>query len=421
MIDKNIFKWDAFSDQPYPIRDKKVKKEIYKCAFVDTIKTIIINILLFPFISVRFGLSFFEKKTVCTNDFFGMSVNLDKEPNLSASLIKELGVKNILIRFPLNDVKNISKYKNFIKSFQGCNIIVNILQDREHITDKALLQKSIYTIFSTLDVKEYQIANAINRKKWGFFTMDEYLRFYKTIQNIRDKDFPHIKLIGSSVIDFEYHFSVRTLFNFYKIHYDKYSSLLYVDRRGSPQNTQMGLDLIKKINLLYSIVTLSPKTENKIIITETNWPISSTAPYAPTSEKECVNLNDYAFYMLQYYLLSLSTGMIEKIYWHQLIAPGYGLIDNRDGLKKYPAFYAYKTMVSLLQGAKLIAVDLKDKIKYMKFEKKDKTIEIYWSDKKRLPKQNSGELLSLYGEKYSKENFVYIINSKKSDPKEKTK
>ncbi len=57
----------------------------------------------------------------------------------------------------------------------------------------------------------------------------------------------------------------------------------------------------------------------------------------------------------------------------------------------------------------------------MKFEKKDKIIEIYWSDKKRLPKQNSGELLSLYGEKYSKENFVYIINSKKSDPKEKTK
>jgi len=51
----------------------------------------------------------------------------------------------------------------------------------------------------------------------------------------------------------------------------------------------MGLDLVSKIHLLFALATLSPKSTNDIYITETNWPISNTAPYAPTSEKECVS------------------------------------------------------------------------------------------------------------------------------------
>jgi len=405
-MDNNIFKWDHFSDQPHVLRDKSLRKKIYKKAFKDIIKTLIINIALFPIIVVRFGYALFEKRKQNSSNFFAMGVNLDKEPIKSPSLIKELGVENILIRLPLSDIENLSEYKNFIDSFKKCNILINILQDRKHIEDKELLRNSIFAIFSTLNVKEYQIANAINRKKWAFFTMDEYLIFYQTIQEIRDRHFPHIKLIGSSVIDFEYHFSVRTLFNLYKVHYDKFSTLLYVDRRGSPQNRQMGFDLIKKIKLLYSIVKLSPKSENKIVITETNWPISNTAPYAPTSEKECVSLEKYAHYMVQYHLMALSTGMVEKIYWHQLVAPGYGLIDNRDGIKKYPAFYAYKTMVRLLKDTWLENFDFTGKIKYMKFTKNNETIEVFWSDTNDLKYKKSNQIYSIYGEKCEDGSFM---------------
>lgn len=373
-----MFEWDKYSDQPYPIRDKKVKKEIYKKTVFDTLKLAGTNILLFPFITARFGYSLVQNKTVSTKNFFGMSVNLDKEPDLTPEFIKELGVDDLLIRLPLSDIENLDKYKAFIEQFDGYNILVNILQDRRHIEDKNLLKKSITSIFKTLDVKEYQIGNAINRKKWAFFTMDEYMQFYNVVQDIRDGRFQNIKLLGSSVIDFEYHFSLRTLFNFYNIHFDAFTSLLYVDRRGNPLNTQMGLDLIGKIKLLYSIVNLSPKSNNEIIITEVNWPILDTAPYAPTSERECISLDDYTQYMIQYYLMVLSTGMISRVYWHQLVAPGYGLIDNREGIAKYPAFDAYKTMVSHLKDSELVEFDFAKELKYMKFKGK-KNIKVTWS------------------------------------------
>ena len=177
--------------------------------------------------------------------------------------------------------------------------------------------------------------------------MEEYLKFYVTVQKVRDEKFTALKLIGSSIIDFEYHFTIRTLFSAYKIHYDKFSSLLYVDRRGSPQNRQMGIfDLKNKIEFLDTLVRSSSKAENHIYLTEVNWPISGTAPYAPTSEKECVDEKVYTQYMLEYFDIAKKTGKIEKVFWHQLIAPGYGLADNRDGIiRKRDAFYAFKHMI----------------------------------------------------------------------------
>ena len=401
-----IFEWDGFSDQPYPIKDKRAKKSIYRLTIIDTLKMVVVNIVLFPIILVIFFFTLFKnrKNKINSSKFFGMGVDI----NCDLELIRELGVDNLLVRVPLSDIKNINKYKLFIDKLDGYRVIVNILQDRTHIENRELLKSSITTIFKTLNIKEYQIGNAINRKKWAFFTMDEYMLFYKIVQDIRDSKFKDISLIGSSVIDFEYYFSVRTLFNFHKIYYDKFSSLLYVDRRGSPENLQMGLDLIKKIKLLYSMVILSPKSSNKIVITETNWPISNSAPYAPTSEKECVGLDDYSLYMVQYYLMALSTGMVETVYWHQLIAPGYGLVDNRNGIKKYPAFDAYKTMVFLLKGAKLVEFDFSKEIKYMKF-KSDKIIEVYWSNREISLENQKDKLLSLYGTIQLRENFLYRI------------
>ncbi|RUM69065.1 MAG: hypothetical protein DSZ07_05485, partial [Sulfurovum sp.] len=157
----------------------------------------------------------------------------------------------------------------------------------------------------------------------------------------------NLKLIGSSVIDFEYHFTIRTLFNSYPIHYDKTASLLYVDRRGSPYATQMGIfDFKNKIAFLDTIVKSSSKTENSIYITEANWPLSGTAPYAPTSEKECVSEELYNQYMIEYFEIALKSQKIEKVYWHQLIASGYGLLDNRGKkIRKTRAFYSFKKML----------------------------------------------------------------------------
>ena len=349
-MNKEPFIWDNYSDQPHVIRDKAYKKTMRKKHLKDFVKLFISSIFILP-IAIFFMKFFRGKNEVSSEEFYGIGVNLDKG-EIQHELVEELGVKNLIIRFPLWDIKNIDLYVEFAQKFNKTtkkNILLNIIQDRQNIQNPKLLKENlelIFTKFTTL-VNEYQIATTINRAKWGFFSVQEYLNFYKVAQDLKEEKYPNIKLLGPSVIDFEYYYNVRAMFNFQNIKYDIVSSLLYVDRRGSPRNTQYGFfDTKNKIDLLYSLVKLSNKCKNEIYITEVNWPISNTAPYAPTSEKECVSLEDYTKYMLDYFKIARDSKKIKRVYWHQLVAPGYGLVDNRDGkIVKYPQFYAFKEMI----------------------------------------------------------------------------
>ncbi len=353
MENNSPFIWDNYSDQPYILKDKVYKKMMRKKHIWDFVPLVLTNIVMFPF-SIA-AMKFFNKNKIETTDkyFYGMSVNLDKGAG-QPELIDELGVKTLLIRVPLSDIHNIDSYKQFALSFgDDKQILINIMQNRENIDNKELLKENIVIVFKTFKdiTKEFQIGTTINRTKWGFFSVKEYLLFYKDVQNIRDEKYNDIILIGPSVIDFEYHYTIRALFNNFDITFDKLSSLLYVDRRGAPKNTQMGIfDTKNKIDMLYSLVRLSPKMKtDDIYITEVNWPLSNTAPYAPTSEKECVSEDDYAKYMLDYLNIAENSNKISKVFWHQLIAPGYGLVDNRDGkLRKTKAFYEFKKIIDNL-------------------------------------------------------------------------
>ena len=351
-MEKNSpFIWDNYSDQPHVIKDKSYKKKMRKKYKFDFFKMLATTIIIFPISIILMKL--FTKKTnniANSKSFYGIGVNLDKG-DVQQELIKELGVKSLIVRLPLSDIQNIGKYYEFIKSFgDDKEILINLIQDRNHIDDKGLLELHVMEVFNTFkDLQfEYQVGTTINRAKWGFFSVKEYLDFYKIVQDIRDDKYNTINLIGPSVIDFEYHYTIRALFNNSDIKFDKLSSLLYVDRRGSPYNTQMGIfDTKNKIDMLYSLVKLSPKcTTDDIYITEVNWPLSNTAPYAPTSENECVSEELYSKYMCEYFDIAKKTNKIAKIFWHQLIAPGYGLVDNRDGkIRKTKAFYEFKKMI----------------------------------------------------------------------------
>jgi len=90
---------------------------------------------------------------------------------------------------------------------------------------------------------------------------------------------------------------------------------------------------------------------------------------------------------VRYYLLALASGVVKTVYWHQLIAPGYGLIDNRqDKLLKYPAYYAFKTLLSILKDTEFLALNITDKQYEVSFQKSknkssdsaDQIIDIYW-------------------------------------------
>jgi len=342
------FVWDYHSDQPYPIKDKAYKKAMRKKYILDYLKLICTNIFIFPLAILSMKL--FRKKHTTNPYFYGVGVNLDKG-DIQQALVEELGVKSLLIRLPLSDTQHLNDYVTFAKSFGSDKaIVINILQDREHIDNHTLLRQDIERIFSHFSdiTKEFQIGNAINRTKWGFFAMEEYLKFYSVVQSVRDKQFQDIFLIAPSIIDFEYYYTIRTLFNNYNVRYDKSSALLYVDRRGGPYNTQMGIfDTANKINMLYALICLSPKTKSDALyITEVNWPLRGTAPYAPTSELECVDEALYSQYMQEYFDIAIQSGKVERIFWHQLVSNGYGLVDTRnEEIRKREAFYAFKQRI----------------------------------------------------------------------------
>lgn len=345
---KAPFIWDGYSDQPYPIKDRVYKQQMRTKHRWSYLPLLLLTMIFFPLGMLM--MRWVKGEAIEGEAFYGMGVDIDKG-EAQVGLIEELGVKHLLIRMPLWQMDRIDAVVAFAQSFGADKqILLSIIQDREHIEDSDLLQRDVAEIFKKFSpfVTEYQIGHAINRTKWGFFSMEEYLGWYEQIATLRDRDYPKLKLVGSSVIDFEYHYTIRTLFNGFNLRYDRFCALLYVDRRGAPTNKQMGIfDTRTKIDMLYALMRLSPKTTQHLYITEVNWPLSNTAPYAPTSERECVSPLDYARYMGTYHTIARESGKVERIYWHQLIATGYGLVDDREGrLTKYPAFERYKQMVA---------------------------------------------------------------------------
>lgn len=341
--------WDYFSDQP-KVMNKANKRQLRKNNLYPNIKLLITNIFYFPYLLIKFIYSKQHKINIDNSLFYGLCVNLDKG-DIQHKLVEELGVKSLQIRVYLSDIDNIDAYVDFVKKFGvDKTILINIIQNTNHINDHQLLRNDVMIIFNKFKhlCNEFIIGNAVNRIKWGFSCMDEYLRFFQVIQQLRDEKYLDICLIGTSIIDFEYHYTIRVLFNHYPIYFDKIASLLYVDRRGKPQNKQYGIfDLKNKINFLHTIVSTSKQSNNEIYISEANYPLSNTAHYAPTSESDCVDENTYAKYMLDYFNIAKNTHNISRIYWHQLIAPGYGLVDNREGeIRKTPSFNAFKKQLS---------------------------------------------------------------------------
>jgi hypothetical protein len=347
MIFEN-YSWDL-SDQP-KILKKEDKKNLRKNVKFEFLKISVLNFFYFPYLFLKY-LFLKDNNKILKDDklFYGLCVNLDKG-DIQHNLVEELGVKSLQIRVFLSDIKNINSYVEFAKKFgKNKQILINIIQSRKHITNHQLLRKDIKIIFEKFEniTDEFMIGNSINRIKWGFVSIKEYLEFFQVVQNIKDENFANIKLIGSSVIDFEYHFTIATVFHKYNIYFDKISALLYVDRRGSPCNKQYKIfNLMEKINFLYTIVKSSKKCSNDIYITETNWPIKNTAPYAPTSEKECISEDEYSKFMVQYFEIAKKSGKIQKVFWHQLVANGYGLVNIKDGkVIKREAFFKYAKMI----------------------------------------------------------------------------
>ena len=376
---KEPYAWDKYSDQPALLKDKKYKKAMRRKELFSLIKTFLTAVFILP-LSILM-MPYIKRKDIDSSSLFCLGVDFQRERELTLKILKEVPIKRILLRIKLWEMDSLDALKQFIIETTDKKTTLKIMQDRENVKDLELLRNNLIKIFSELDglIDIYEIGSTINRSKWGIFSVNEYNKFYQVAFDLKQEKFSNITLIGSGVIDFEYHFTAHTLFNFFKYRYDGVSSLLYVDRRGAPEHMQMGFALSDKIALLSTMVWMSPKSKHALHITETNYPISNTAPYAPTSEYECIDEESYADFMLRYHLLTFASQQVDSLSWHQLIARGYGLIDNIDGIRYRPAFTTYKYMLENLQVAQFLRLDIKRDYYILQCLVNDQVLQIHWT------------------------------------------
>ena len=387
---REIYSWDPHSDQPHVIHDRSVKRKLYVLGALGSLKTLLtFSLALIPAWLLRSVRR--DHELPAPVSAIGLGVNIESlvdgktiVPNSELkAAVEELGIEHLLLRVSLGELEKLDDVQDLAECFAGRKLLIDVLQDRQHIEDPALLDESLRRGFSTFSplTRSFKIGNAINRRKWGFVTLDEYLRFFRAAQDLRDREFPELELIGGSVIDFELDVFSRSVLHFQSIRYDAVAALLYVDRRGAPENTQLGANLIGKVRWFSSLMSLSNKCSNRLLITETNWPLTHTEPYAPAVGDCMVDEQHQAAYLARYYLLAFASGRVEAVYWHQLVAPGYGLIDNRGtSSRRREAFAALRTLVGFFSGSRITGFELQDGIYRLTADCGNRQVAAIWTN-----------------------------------------
>ncbi len=342
--------WDPWSCQPYiiPQADKTRVSAANLCEYAKVVLTAIglAGGVAWQYSRLR------KSPNKAMSDFAGLGIHSESQwQNAQIEMIEELGVRHLLLRIPVWQPDRFDHDLKFLQRFEANRFVINILQDRESVLNTDLWQNRLHEIFGAFSghCNIFQIGNAVNRSKWGCRNTGDALRLFRIADEVR-ADYPHIRLLGSSIIDFEPLVMQRTLFNDWRYNLDGCAALLYVNRRGPATGKQYRyFDLERKIRLNKAMLQLSNTTRDNLWITETNWPLLNTQPWTPNSGHPDTTVDEatQADYLKQYFRIALGTGWVERVYWWQLINPGYGLVDHRQGsLRKMPSWYAFKSLLA---------------------------------------------------------------------------
>lgn len=304
----------------------------------------------------------------------------DKNEDVIESL-KAAGIRQTLVRLPSWERDNLSRYEAFCRLLRRAEIdvVAALLQCREDVLDPAswgLFLEEAFSRFSPF-CSFFEIGHAWNRTKWGVWDHKEYIDLALPAVPLAKKY--GVGLVGPAVIDFEFHLYPPVL---KAVAFENVSSLLYVDRTGAPENAQYGWTAAKKVALLKAVVDSSAGEGRDCWITEMNWSLQGTGGFSPAAGRPCVTEDEQANYLVRYFIICLASGLVERIYWWQLVAPGYGLIDSRDTpWRKRPSYFALATMVRLLEGSRFIGKAPDVKAEIFLFRKGEEEFAVCWTRK----------------------------------------
>lgn len=253
-------------------------------------------------------------------------------------------------------------------STTGHSVAFALVQDREAILHPEKWREMLDLVFAgTHDFADfYEIGHATNRGKWGIWDFAEYARLLAPATEAKKK-YPEIRLSGPACIDFDLHSLPALLARVPAGTLDALSQHLYVDRRGAPENFHGKFDTVGKCALHRAFARTYRFKEEKIIVSEVNWPIVDTgrwspvgSPYTavgPKSQPPSATEENYAKFMCRYLLLAVASGHAARVYWWRLAAKGYGLIDDGgdaapETWRARPAFHALKNLLAQLAGTR---------------------------------------------------------------------
>ena len=285
----------------------------------------------------------------------GLAVRPHGPVDEQVALLEELGVRHVLLRLhPWQERHDEEEELARALTGRGCELAFALPQNRDLVRDAERWQAGVEKLAERFSPygKHFQVGQAINRSKWGVWSYGEYVDMARSACEILRR-YPGVEVSGPAVIDFEFHYLAGVLNREAPgVFFDVVSSLLYVDRRGAPENEQLGYDTTGKAILLRALADTAKNSAGRAWITEVNWPLWE-GPHSPAGKSVSVGEEDQADYLVRYYLAVLGTGLIERVYWWRLFAKGFGLVDPGDGRRR-PAFHAFRVMQQKLVGSTVI-------------------------------------------------------------------
>jgi tRNA A-37 threonylcarbamoyl transferase component Bud32 len=392
----NIWLWDEKSAQPMTILERREKNRYRNLRYAASMAWH--SLIALPGIIKRYRqlLQQSYQKSINMQGRIGVALHPKAEYiQQELALLNTLGNPPVLIRFYHHETAaDWQQAIELIEQLREKNItvMVALLQDRRALLEPKSWENFLNTVISAIadKVSHIEVTHALNRVKWGIWTSTEYRQLMQPAFALRKK-YPNIKLTGPACIDFEYHPTIAALTSLDKNQkLDALSHLLYVDRRGAPENKQGAFSTLEKSALLKALAQQSKHTHDHVIISEVNWPIKNTGIWSPIGcpyetpkwlrEQPGETDDDYANYMLRFLAITLCSGHVEQVFWWRLSAHGYGLVDDLNQFKPRPAFTALAFFLQLLGDATFTKKHVSsDEVYLLEFTKGADRLLMAWS------------------------------------------
>ncbi len=369
-LEKDMWIWDSRSAQPISVMRPKDRRKWYPrgrhisvalsaARMYKEVKTEYTSILADAY-----------KNPVDMRGRLGMALGLASgNDEREIEFLDELGEIPVLLRVQPHVKDQLRKVGSIARRLRadGREITLALLQDRRRVMNPQEWDEFVRSAAAEFagHVTAVEAGHAINRVKWGLWDIRDYAGMAVSVH----KHFGSggVRVLGPACIDFEYQYVTGALEALPEgFRFGGLSHHLYVDRRGAPENRQSGYAALEKAALLKAISRISDRTDERVVVSEVNWPILGTGVWSPVNSPyespgvrhndPSVSEDDYAAYMIRYLLISLCSGMVEQVFWWRLIARGFGLVDDSDpsGWRKRPAFLMLKQFIKMMDGSSFI-------------------------------------------------------------------